>query len=585
MPDVAFPRGGCTGVFVPLAGAPRLELPLDQVRVSAGFPSPAADYEDKRLDINEYLVRNPVSTFFFCVEGDSMEGAEIFHGDVLVVDKSIRARHGHIVIAFVDGQRLVKRLYQCGGRVALLAENPAYPPLEIREGMDFTVLGGGHRKVQALWCLRSSAVPVFALVDANNFYASCEKLFDPQLCHRPVVVLSNNDGCVVARSAEVKALGIPMGAPWFKLKEEARRHGIVAFSSNYALYADISNRVVEILSSFTPNLEVYSIDESFLELSGFERVGYQEYGAQIRQRVADWLGMAVCVGIGPTKTLAKLANHCAKKQLAGAEGVCDLTRLPAAEQTPLFSRIEVGEVWGVGRKIAARLEAMGIRTVQQLRDADAETLRSNFSVVLERTVRELRGVSCLALEEIVPERQQIMSSRSFGTLIYDLEDLEEAVASYIARAAEKLRAQDSLAGALQVYLRTNIFKPEVPQYQRAVTVPLPEASADTRVLTHWALRVLRRIYRPGFGYHKAGITLLDIVPRGNQQLSLFSAGNSTNGGNLNLMRTLDSINGRYGRGTLRLAAEGVAKTWQMRRGNLSPRYTTDWECIPSVRAC
>jgi DNA polymerase V len=427
-------------------------------------------------------------------------------------------------------------------------------------------------------------MPVFALVDANNFYASCEKLFDPRLRHRPVVVLSNNDGCVVARSAEAKALGIPMGAPWFKLQDEARRYGIVAFSSNYALYADISNRVVEILSSFTPNLEVYSIDESFLELSGFERFGYEEYGAEIRLRVADWLGLAVCVGIGPTKTLAKLANHCAKKALAGSNGVCDLTAIAATEQTQLFSKIDVSEVWGVGRKLSERLEAMGIHSVQQLRDADAETIRSKFSVVQERTVRELRGVSCLELQEIVPEKQQIMSSRSFGALIYDLEELEEAVASYIARAAEKLRAQDSLAGAVQVYIRTNVFKPEVPQYQRAVTVPLPEATADTRVLTDWALRMLRRIYRPGFGYHKAGITLLNIVPKTNQQFSLFAAEGISQSRSPTLMQTLDSINARYGRGTLRLAAEGVAKAWQMRRGNLSPRYTTEWDCIPSATA-
>lgn len=232
-------------------------------------------------------------------------------------------------------------------------------------------------------------MPVFALVDCNNFYASCEKLFNPKLKSRPVVVLSNNDGCVVARSAEVKALGIPMGVPWFKIQAEAKRHGIVAFSSNYELYADLSNRCVEVLSGFTPNIEVYSIDESFLELSGFERVGYQEYGQQIRQRVGDWLGLAVCVGIGTTKTLAKLANHCAKKELAGQDGVCDFTRMSASDLAALFARIDVGEVWGVGRKITARLNEMGIQTVRQLHDADPETIRSRFSVVLERTVREL----------------------------------------------------------------------------------------------------------------------------------------------------------------------------------------------------
>ena len=428
---------------------------------------------------------------------------------------------------------------------------------------------------------------IFALVDCNNFYASCEKLFDPKLKDRPVVVLSNNDGCVVARSAEVKALGIPMGVPWFQIQAEARRYGIVAFSSNYALYADMSNRVVEVLSDFSPNLEVYSIDESFLDLSGMSlrTESLAAYGVEIRQRVADWLGLAVCVGIAPTKTLAKLANHCAKKGLAGADGVCDFTTLNSGALSHLFARIDVGEVWGVGRQIKARLAAMGIQTVRQLRDADAETIRARFSVVLERTVCELRGESCLDLQEVVPDKQQIMSSRSFGTLVYERADLEEAVASYIAKAAEKLRAQDSLAGGVQVYIRTNVFKPEVPQYQKGVTVPLPEATADTRVLTQWAIRILRRIYRPGFGYHKAGVMLLDLVPAAKRQLALFdSQGGAGDARSGKLMAVLDDINQRYGRQSLRLAAEGVERSWQMRRGNLSPGYTTSWDGLPVARA-
>lgn len=425
---------------------------------------------------------------------------------------------------------------------------------------------------------------VFALVDCNNFYASCEKLFDPKLKDRPVVVLSNNDGCVVARSAEVKALGIPMGVPWFKIRDEAKRYGIVAFSSNYSLYADLSNRVAEVLSMFSPNIEVYSIDESFLELSGFGHLGYQTYGAEIRQRVADWLGLAVCVGIGTSKTLAKLANHAAKKNLAGTAGVCDLTTMSSAALKALFSRIKVGEVWGIGGKIEARLEVIGIRTVQDLRDADPELMRSKFSVVVERTVRELRGLSCLDLQEVVPEKQQIMSSRSFGQLVYHLAELEEAVASYVAKGAEKLRNQHSLAGAVQVYIRTNVFKPEAPQYQRAFTAPLPEASSDTRELTRWALRVLRHIYRPGFGYHKAGITLMNIVPAANQQFSIFAGCGAVDARSQKLMRVLDSINGKYGRGTMCLAAEGVEKAWQMRRGNLSPGYTTDWNGLAVVQA-
>lgn len=264
---------------------------------------------------------------------------------------------------------------------------------------------------------------VFALVDCNNFYASCEKLFDPRLVGKPVVVLSNNDGCVVARSAEAKVLGVPMGAPWHQLRELAMREGIIAYSSNYALYADMSNRVVEVLGQFSANLEVYSIDESFLDLSGYHGLnlaGLHGYGAEIRRRVAQWLGLAVCVGIGTSKTLAKLANHCAKKGLDGWDGVCDFTGMAEAELLSLFATIPVDEVWGVGRRISERLHEMGIETVRDLRDADAETIRARFSVVLERTVRELRGVSCLDLEEVAPPKQQIMSSRSFGQYVYDL---------------------------------------------------------------------------------------------------------------------------------------------------------------------
>lgn len=425
-------------------------------------------------------------------------------------------------------------------------------------------------------------MPVFALVDCNNFYASCEKLFDPKLADTPVVVLSNNDGCVVARSAEVKALGIPMGVPWFKIRDDAKRHGIVAFSSNYALYADMSNRVVEVLEAFSPNIEVYSIDESFLSLDGFPPAGLEAYGREIRARVDKWLGLAVCVGIGPSKTLAKLANHCAKKNLAGSAGVCDFTRMREEELSALFARIDLGEVWGVGRKIDARLQAMGISTVADLRNADPETVRTKFSVVLERTVRELRGISCLDLEEAVPDRQQIICSRSFGERIYERTELGEAVASYVSRAAEKLRRQAGLAGALTVFVRTSPFNPKEPQYQKTLTVPLPDATDDTLELVGWGLRILKRIYRPGFAYQKAGCMLSDIRPRSMAQASLFVP--ESDGRLERLMAAVDAINGRFGRGTMRVAAEGVDKAWRMKRGKLSPRYTTEWSELATVRA-
>jgi DNA polymerase V len=428
-----------------------------------------------------------------------------------------------------------------------------------------------------------ASASVFALVDCNNFYASCEKLFDPKLTGVPMVVLSNNDGCVVARSAETKALGLPMGQPWFKVRDLSKRHGILALSSNYALYADMSNRVVEVLAQLAPDIEVYSIDESFLDLSCFAPAERAGHGRKIRERIQQWLGLTVCVGIAPTKTLAKLANHCAKKNLAGAEGVCDFTTMPAPERDDLFARIDVGEVWGIGRKLAPQLEAMGIRTARSLRDANPERLRKLFSVVLERIVSELRGTSCLVLDDVTPDRQQIICSRSFGERIYDLVALQEAVTSHIGRAAEKLRAQNSLTGAVTVSIRTSPFNPVEPRYQKTLTRPLPEATADSRALTRIALEILQQSYQPGYAYQKAGVMLSDIRPRHLHQPSLLSTPNDDQNSE-RLMQTMDRINARWGRGTLLLAAEGVDRRWQMKRGHLSPGYTTEWSGLPVVKA-
>lgn len=426
---------------------------------------------------------------------------------------------------------------------------------------------------------------LFALVDCNNFYASCEKLFDPKLEGIPLVVLSNNDGCVVARSAEVKALGIPMGVPWFKIREEAKKYGIQAMSSNYALYADMSNRVVEVLEGFSPNVEVYSIDESFLSLDGFAATqGLEAYGRAIKDRVQDWLGLAVCVGIAETKTLAKLANHCAKKGHAGRAGVCDFTSIPPEELNQVCSKIAVGETWGVGRKLAPRLEKMGIHTVQDLRDANPSRIRARFSVVLERTVMELKGVSCLELEETIPDKKQIVSSRSFGQRIGAFEHLADALAYHATRAAEKLRAQHSVAGALTIFIRTNPFALKEPQYQRSITIPLPQATQDTREFVKWAGRGLRRIYRKGFAYAKAGVMLSEIRPAAFVQTDLFGSVNHVSERADTLMELMDDINRRWGRGMLRTASEQAEGIWKMNRGNLSPRYTTSWNGLPPVKA-
>jgi DNA polymerase V len=421
----------------------------------------------------------------------------------------------------------------------------------------------------------------FALIDGNNFYVSCERVFNPKLEGRPVVVLSNNDGCAVARSAEVKALGVKMGAPWFQMKALAQQHSIIALSSNYELYADLSNRMMRVLGQFSPDQEIYSIDECFLGLDGFERYDLIHYGQVIRQRVKQWIGIPVCVGFAQTKTLAKLANHCAKKALLGAqgtEGVCDLGRLSEDERIRLFSRIPVGEIWGVGRQLSWQLTERGITTVQALRCADAKTLRREFSVVLERTMVELNGVSCLTLEDAVPNKQQIMSSRSFGHYVYDLEALGEAVASYIAVAAEKLRGQGSLAGMVQVYIRTNPHKANAAQYQRGLSIPLPEPSDDTLRLITIALWGLKRIYRPGYAYQKAGVALMNLQDAGTVQRDLFSKAKD----NTRLMQVMDRINSVWGRSTLHSAAEGVQKDWKMKREKKSPGYTTRWDQLPVV---
>lgn len=419
---------------------------------------------------------------------------------------------------------------------------------------------------------------MFALVDGNNFYVSCERVFNPRLRDKPVVVLSNNDGCVVARSNEVKALGVKMGTPWFQMKDLARQHGILALSSNYSLYADLSSRMMAVLGTYSPDQEIYSIDECFLGMQGFSHYDLVEHGQRIRHQVLKWVGIPVCVGYGETKTLAKLANHCAKKNLAGENGVCDLTRLSQSERSRVFAALPVNEVWGVGRRLTEQLGARGITTVEQLRVADAETLRQAFSVVLERTVRELNGISCLDLEAVAPNKQQILSSRSFGAYVYTLPELQEAVALYMSRAAEKLRRQGSLAARVQVYIRTNPFKENAPQYQRGVNIPLTEATDDTLRLiraAHWGLK---RLYRSGYAYQKAGVALLELRPRSHAQMDLFSTLPNRHA----LMQVMDRINANFGRGTLRTAAEGIRPAWRMKRERMSPAYTTQWDQLAEV---
>ncbi|MDE3022024.1 MAG: Y-family DNA polymerase [Pseudomonadota bacterium] len=425
-----------------------------------------------------------------------------------------------------------------------------------------------------------------ALVDVNNFYVSCERLFRPDLACRPVVVLSSNDGCVVARSAEAKVLGVPMGEPWFRVRWLAEKHGIIVFSSNYALYANLSNRVMSLLSRFSSHQEIYSIDESFLDLTSMH-VDMEQYGRMMQERVHQWTGLPVCVGFGATKTLAKLANHVAKKYPV-YQGVCDLGSFSPDQLDGLFASIAVKEVWGIGRNLTESLGRMHIHTVADLRQTDAVTLRNRFSVILERTVKELHGISCLGLEEMAPVRKQVISSGSFGHPVASLDELKEAIALYMGRAAEKLRQQHSVAGGIQVFIRTSPFKSGEPQYSRGVTLPLSVPTDDTLQLVRAAFSGLRQVYRVGYHYVKAGVMLMELSPKNQQQGLLFETGDSTFSSERRnrLMTVMDDINRRWGKHTVEPGWAGLNKRryWAVRSGHQSPGYTTNWQELPVARA-
>lgn len=435
-----------------------------------------------------------------------------------------------------------------------------------------------------MWCetcaaSRDDPMPVFALVDCNNFYASCEKLFRPDLKDTPVVVLSNNDGCVVARSREAKSLGIKMGVPVFQIKAEMQRHGILAFSSNYALYADLSSRVMRTLEEMAPRVEVYSIDEAFLDLTGIESVlSLVEFGHQVRERIGHWIGITVCVGIAPTKTLAKLANHAAKKYPA-TQGVVDLTN--PDRQHRLLALVPVDDVWGVGRRLSKRLNALGITTALDLANASPRAIRDQFSVVLERTVRELNGESCIELEEIPPTKKQIVCSRSFGVKVTQFELLREAVCEYATRATEKLRKEQQQAKVMTVFIQTRPFKDKEPQYSNSASGELLIPSCDTRDFIELANHLLKRIWKDGFRYAKAGVMLSDFYDPGMFQPGLFDDV-STRSNSQQLMSVLDTIN-QSGAGKVFFAGQGTKKDWSMKREHLSPAYTTRWDQLPRVK--
>lgn len=422
---------------------------------------------------------------------------------------------------------------------------------------------------------------MFALCDVNSFYASCETVFRPDLWGKPVVVLSNNDGCVIARSAEAKALGVKMGEPYFKQKDLFRRCGVVCFSSNYELYADMSQRVMSTLEELSPRVEIYSIDEAFCDLTGVRNCrNLTDFGREIRQNILQRTHLTVGVGIAQTKTLAKLANHAAKKWQCQTGGVVDLSN--QERQRKLMAALPVDEVWGVGRRISKKLEAMGIKTVLDLADTDIRFIRKHFNVVLERTVRELRGESCLELEEFAPAKQEIICSRSFGERITDYDTMRQAICSYASRAAEKLRGEHKYCRFISAFVKTSPFALNEPYYSNSASVKLLTPTQDSRDIINAATRCLDAIWQEGYRYQKAGVMLGDFFSCGVAQLNLFDE-NAPRPGSEKLMAVLDMLNGREGRGTLYFAGQGIQQQWKMQRGMLSPRYTTRASDLLCVR--
>ncbi len=420
---------------------------------------------------------------------------------------------------------------------------------------------------------------MFALVDVNSFYASCETAWRPDLAGRPVVVLSNNDGCVIARSAEAKKLGIKMGLPWFQLREMQFPERVIAFSSNYELYGDMSQRVMDTLEEMCPRVEVYSIDEAFCDLTGVRNCrNLDEFGHEIRDTIKRNTRLTVGVGIAPTKTLAKLANHAAK-QWHKTGGVVDLSN--ETRQRKLMAIMPIDEVWGVGRRIGKKLEAMGIKNVLQLADTDVRFIRKHFNVVLERTVRELRGEPCLELEEFAPAKQELVCSRSFGEKITEYEAMRQAICSYAARAAEKLREEHQYCRYVSAFVKTSPFASQ-PYYGNSAGMKLLTPTQDTRDIIAAATRCLDAIWRDGHRYQKAGIMLGDFFSQGVAQLNLFDD-IAPRADSEALMALMDKLN-KQGRGTLYFAGQGIQQAWKMKREMLSPCYTTRLAEIPVVKA-
>lgn len=416
---------------------------------------------------------------------------------------------------------------------------------------------------------------MFALIDCNNFYASCERLFRPDLRDKPIVVLSNNDGCVIARSNEAKALGIAMGEPYFKIKALSKQHKVHVFSSNYTLYGDLSSRVMSVIEASWPEVEVYSIDEAFLDLSSMPAAMHESFCTQLQKAILKSVGIPTSIGIGPTKTLAKIANHICKKELK-------IPVFNVSEQRHWLTKIRVGDVWGVGRQWQKKLITKGINTAFDLAQLNAHLIKKQYNVVLMRTIMELQGIPCAGLEVSEP-KQSIMSSKSFGEMQTQFAPIAQAISSHCARACEKARSQNLVAQRLYVFIRGNPFRQDLEQYSNSMECRLVNPTDDTRIITKVAKLCLKKLFKPGVHYKKVGVMLEDLVNKSTMQLDLFHQPSDESLLKKDiLMSLLDNINTRFGSHTIKLAAEGYAKPWAMRSQMRSPCYTTRWAELPIV---
>lgn len=417
---------------------------------------------------------------------------------------------------------------------------------------------------------------MYALIDCNNFYASCERLFRPDLRDKPIVVLSNNDGCIIARSNEAKALGLAMGDPYFKIKALCFHHKVHVFSSNYVLYGDLSNRVMRVIEDAWTDVEQYSIDEAFLDLNSMPTDFHDTFCHTLQKQILQSTGIPTSVGIGKTKTLAKIANHLCKREL----------KIPVFNVThhrEWLERINVGDVWGVGRQWSKKLRALGINTAADLAAINPHDLKKQFNVALMRTAMELKGTPCCAFDETTP-RQSIISSKSFGDMQTEFDYLAQAISSHASAAYEKLRHHHLQVRQLTVFIMTNRFRLDLPQYNNKILFNLIHPTDDIRLITRIAKQCLKKIFKPGFHYKKVGLCFEELIGKDYQQFDLFNQPTDESLQKKDqLMAIFDDINHKFGRHTIKLAAEGYSKTWIMRSDRLSPRYTTQWSDLPIIK--